>query len=56
MAKDADRDCRAWLAMADNFAQAGSADQAREYLQKIIAKYPGTEWAKQAGERLKKLK
>jgi poly(3-hydroxybutyrate) depolymerase/TolA-binding protein len=56
VAKDADRDCRAWLAMADNFAQAGSADQAREYLQKIIAKYPGTDWAKQAGERLKKIK
>jgi tetratricopeptide (TPR) repeat protein len=56
VAKDADRDCRAWLAMADNFVQAGSTDQAREYLQKIIAKYPGTEWAKQAGERLRKLK
>jgi tetratricopeptide (TPR) repeat protein len=54
--RDAERDGRAWLSMADNFIQAGAPDKAREYLQKVLDKYPGTEWAKQAQERLKKLK
>ena len=56
VAKDADRDCRSWLSMADNFIQAGRTDKAREYLMKIIDKYPDTEWARQAKERMNKLK
>jgi len=56
VAKDADRDCRSWLSMADNFIQAGLPDKAREYLKKIIDKYPDTEWGKQAKERINKLK
>ncbi|HUU10936.1 MAG TPA: hypothetical protein VM431_10420 [Phycisphaerae bacterium] len=42
--------------MADNFARAGRTDTAREYLKKILDTYPATDWAKQAAERIKKLK
>ena len=51
----ADRDCRNWLGMADNFLKAGMKDRAREYLRKILDQYPDTEWGKQAKERMKKV-
>jgi tetratricopeptide (TPR) repeat protein len=53
--REAQRDGRSWLSMADNFIQAGHPDKAREYLKKIIDTYPDTEWGRQAKERLKKL-
>jgi len=54
--REAQRDCRSWLSMADNFIQAGHPEKAREYLKKIIDKYPDTEWGRQAKERMNKLK
>ena len=56
VSQKAERDCRGWLQMADNFAKAGVKDRAREYLQKVLDTYPDTEWAKEAKEGLKKLK
>jgi tetratricopeptide (TPR) repeat protein len=56
VAKDADRECRSWLSMADNFIKADDAEKAREYLKKIIDKYPDTDWGRQARERLQKVK
>ena len=54
--RDAERECRSWLAMADNFIKAEDPEKAKEYLQKIIAKYADTEWGRQAKERLAKIK
>ena len=53
--KDAERDCRAWLKMAENFLAADRADKAREYLKKILDTYPGTTWAAKAAEQMAKL-
>lgn len=55
-AKDAERDCRGWLSLADNYAKNGLKDKAREFLQKVIDKYGDTDWGAQAKERLKQLK
>jgi len=54
--RDADRECRAWLSMADNFIKADQEEKAKEYLQKIIEKYADTEWGRLAKERLAKIK
>ena len=54
--RDADRECRSWLAMADNFIGAERPDKAKEYLQKIVDKYGDTDWGRQARERLAKIK
>lgn len=54
-AKDAERDCRNWLSMADNFIKAGLNDRAKEYLKKITDAYGDTDWGQQARDRLKKL-
>jgi dienelactone hydrolase len=48
----ADRECRAWLALADNFLRAARPDKAKDYLLKIIEKHPATDWAAKARERL----
>jgi predicted esterase len=53
--KDAERDCRSWLSMAQNFAKAERPDKAREYLKKILDTYPGTTWAAKAAEMMEKL-
>jgi predicted esterase/outer membrane protein assembly factor BamD (BamD/ComL family) len=53
--KEAERDCKSWLQMADNYAGAGRADKAREYLQKILDTYPGTSWAAKAKDKLARL-
>ncbi len=50
--KDAERECRAWLSMAENFQKAGSPDKAKEYLQKILDKYADTEWGAEAKKRM----
>jgi TolA-binding protein len=47
--------CHEWLAAADRFIEEGKTDKARELLNGILAKYPNSEWAKQAQERLKTL-
>ena len=49
------RQAKADLAEADAYLQARKLDKARECLQKILDKYPGTPWAAQAQERLAKL-
>jgi len=54
-AKNAYRDCRTWLALADNYLSVGKSDKAREYLQKVVATYPDTPWAAEARTRLEKL-
>ena len=43
-----DAKCRQYLNMAENFIQAGHPESALEYLDKVIEKYPDTEWAEQA--------
>ncbi len=53
--KAAERDCRTWLKMAENFAAADLPDKAREYLKKILDTYPGTTWAAKAKEQMGKL-
>ena len=54
--KEAERECRSWLQMADNYQKAGLVDKAREYLQKILDKYADTDWGVKAKERLAALK
>jgi predicted esterase len=53
--KEAERDSKVWLKMAENFLAADDAGKAREYLQKIIDTYPGTTWADKAKEQVDKL-
>jgi predicted esterase/outer membrane protein assembly factor BamD (BamD/ComL family) len=53
--KTAEKDCSSWLALADNFITSGSPDKAKAYLQMVLDKYPGTDWAAKAKERLDKL-
>jgi len=53
---DAERKCKNWLQMADNFINAGMPDSAVPYLQKILKEYDGTKWAKEARQRLKEIK
>lgn len=40
---------------AATLAEAGKTEQARKYYQKVIDKYPGTEYAKQAEDALRRL-
>lgn len=39
------RKCQSWLSMAKGFAKAGKKDKAREYLERIIQEYPGSDFA-----------
>lgn len=55
-AEQARRECEGWLKSADNYAKNGMADKAREVLKKLIDKYPDTEYAKQAKDKLAGLK
>ena len=54
--KQIDRECKKCLNMAENYLRAGLADKARQYLQKILDRYPGTPWAAKARERLAEIK
>jgi len=49
------RDCRQWLRMADNYINAGLPRKAQPYLRRILEKYDGTTWAKQARQRLARI-
>ena len=51
----ADKDCKAWLALARNFMKAGLKDKAKSYLDQVIQKYPDTDYAKEAKELLASL-
>ena len=48
----ASKDCKGWLALADNYAKSGMTDKARQYLAKIIEKYGDTDWGAKARARL----
>ncbi len=52
----AEKDCKGWLSMARNFIKAGMTGKARPYLDKVIVRYPDTDFAKEAGEMLAKMK
>ena len=56
MAGDAaEKDCKGWLSMARNFIKAGLNDKARPYLDKVVAQYPDTEFAREARVMLAKI-
>jgi len=50
-----DRQCKQSLNMAENYLRAGKPDKARQYLQKILDRYPDTSWAAKARARLAKI-
>lgn len=52
---DAKKNAPIMLKDAATLAEAGKTEQARKYYQKVIDKYPGTEYAKQAEEALRRL-
>ena len=52
LSERAARECRLWLNLADNYARAGKPAKARDYLDRILANYDGTDWAAKARERL----
>lgn len=47
--------CQRWFNMAANYERSGMKPQAREYLQKIIDRYPGSTYAKRAAEQMQAL-
>lgn len=54
--KQAERDCENWLASARNFIAAGRNKDAEEQLRRVIDKYPGTRYSRDAVEMLKGLR
>ena len=46
----------AMIAVANNQLESGQKDAARKTLEQVVAKYPGTEGARAANNRLKTLK
>jgi len=48
----AERECRAWWSMAENYLRVEKPEKAREYLLQIIEKHPDSEWAARARQRL----
>ena len=52
--KQMETDCKGWMKMADNYLNAGFKDKAAPYLQKIVDKYPTSEYAKEAKKKLAK--
>ncbi|MBI5365698.1 MAG: redoxin domain-containing protein [Planctomycetes bacterium] len=55
-AERAKAECEGWLRQAENFAKNKMSDKARELLKKVMEKYPDTEYAKRAKEKLSALK
>ena len=47
--------CQKWFNMAANYERAELKPQAREYLQKIVDRYPGSTYAKRAAEKIQAL-
>jgi hypothetical protein len=50
--QSADKECKSWLSTADNYLANNMSEKAKPYLQKILDKYAGTEWAAEAKKRL----
>jgi predicted esterase len=51
-AERAERECQAWLNLAENYLRAKKPEKAKEYLDKIIDKYGDTDWGAKARKRL----
>ena len=51
-----ERECRSWMALADNYAAAGYLEKALDYYQRIIDAYPKTGFADIAREKMKKIR
>ncbi|MCD5391015.1 tetratricopeptide repeat protein [candidate division NPL-UPA2 bacterium] len=49
-------EANSWLQLAGNFANAGMYTDAIEYYRKVINKYPESEQAKKAGQRIEEIK
>ena len=52
----AERECRGWLNMARNFAANNMKEKARQYLERVTSRHPGTRWAKEAEKLLRDMK
>jgi thiol-disulfide isomerase/thioredoxin len=50
----ADKDCKGWMSMARGFIKSGMPEKAKPYLEKVIQKYPDSDYAKEAKELLAK--
>lgn len=50
--EDAKRECEGWLSMARSYMKNGYEEEARGYLEKILQKYPETEYAEEARRML----
>ncbi|MFA7236504.1 MAG: alpha/beta hydrolase-fold protein [Phycisphaeraceae bacterium] len=53
--QDAGAECKEWLAMARNLLAAGRKHLAKPYLQKVIDKYPDTDYAAEAKKMLEEI-
>ena len=53
--KQAERQCRGWWSMTQNYVRAGKVDQARKYLKKIVEGHPGSDWASKAEKEIERL-
>jgi hypothetical protein len=51
-----ERDCKEWLALARDYARNGLAGKAEEYASKVIEKYPGSPYAKEAEKLLAEIR
>ena len=54
--QEADKYCKGWLSLGRSFVKNGMPDKAREKFQEVIDKFPGTSYADEAAEELKKLR
>jgi hypothetical protein len=52
---NAEKECKGWLSLAQNYIQAGLPDRAEPYLRKVIEKYGQTEQAAEAQKMLKEI-
>jgi len=48
----AERDCKSWLSMAQNYIQADMSEKAKPYLKKVLQQYPDTPHAEEAKKLL----
>lgn len=54
-AKQAERQCRGWWSMAQNYVRIGKVDQARKYLKRIVEAFPDGDWASKAEREIERL-
>lgn len=51
-----DKDCKAWMSLANNYTKAGMWPKARTYLNRIIETYPDSEYAEAARKKLDEMR